>query len=306
MKPSPSHGLLVIDKPGDMTSRAVVNRVQRWFPRGTSLGHTGTLDPLATGVLVICVAAATRLAEYVQRMDKVYQAVLQLGVWSDTDDADGTIRPAMLEAAPPAQAVIADRLRELVGVLDQVPPVYSAAHVSGRRAYDLARRHQEVQLSARQVRVYDIELVAYDFPDLDVRVHCGKGTYIRALARDLGQRLGCGALVRQLRRTRVGPFDSRQALGLETNPARARNSLLPLSKAVAELKSVRLEADALARFCQGQVVACPAVVRLESSNAGEVELAVFDEHGSFIGVGRTKAGQSLAPYKVFSSAALSG
>src|SRR5438105_1078430 len=193
------NGLLVIDKPSGMTSRDVVNRVQRWFPRKTKLGHTGTLDPLATGVLVVCVGNATRLAEYVQRMPKTYSATIVLGARSDTDDADGTVTPAPGIAAPPLRQ-LRDALGAFVGTIAQVPPQFSAAKVTGRRAYALARRGKDVALTARPVTEHAIDLLRYEYPLLELEVRCGKGTYIRALARDLGERLDCGGYIQALRR----------------------------------------------------------------------------------------------------------
>src|SRR5713101_3174929 len=136
------NGLLVVDKPSGMTSRDVVDRAARWFPRRTRVGHTGTLDPLATGVLVLCIGQATRLTEYVQRMGKTYRAGLRLGARSDTDDADGTITPAAVDQ-PPGQEPVQVALEQFIGEVDQVPPAHSAAKVAGRRAYDLARRGEE-------------------------------------------------------------------------------------------------------------------------------------------------------------------
>ena len=151
------HGLLVLDKPGGITSREAVDGALRWFPRGTRVGHTGTLDPLATGVLVLTLGPATRLTDYVQRMRKTYRAGVRLGARSDTDDADGTIEPV---AGPiPDSATVAARLGEMIGEIDQVPPTYSAAKVSGRRAYDLARQGREVDLQPRRVRIYGIDVL---------------------------------------------------------------------------------------------------------------------------------------------------
>jgi tRNA pseudouridine55 synthase len=294
MKPS-VHGLLVVDKPGRMTSRDAVNRALRWFPAGTRLGHTGTLDPLATGVLVLCAGVATRLAEYVQRMAKTYDARLRLGVRSDSDDADGTWMPVAVDN-PPDQATIEERLRELVGEIEQVPPAYSAARVTGRRAYDLARRGREVSLEPRRVRIYAIELRAYNYPHLDVTVRCGKGTYIRSLARDLGGRLACGGLVETLRRTRVGPFDAVDALSLEADAATAQSRLLPPAAAVAELPRVTVNADEVIRLRQGQKIPLAGVAALAPEAA---EVAVFDVAGALIAVaGVDRDSQQLAPAKV--------
>ena len=276
MNVMPSHGLLVLDKPGGLTSRDVVNRAQMWFAPGTRVGHTGTLDPLATGVLVLCIGMATRLAEYVQRMQKTYRAGLLLGAHSPTDDADGKIETVAVEQ-PPEHARVAACLQEFVGEIEQVPPAHSAAKVSGRRAYDLARRGQNVDLEPRRVRIDAIDLLTYDYPRLDLLVRCGKGTYLRALARDLGQRLGCGALVQTLRRTRVGPFDADAALSLQADAVRARSSLLPLSAAVAELPRVTLHPGAIHRVRKGQVVRLPDISQRADLAAAMIEVAVFDE-----------------------------
>ncbi len=249
-------GLLVLDKPGGLTSRAAVDRALRWFPRGTRMGHTGTLDPLATGVLVLCLGSATRLTEYVQRMGKVYHAGVRLGARSDTDDADGVLTPVPGAVVPDADA-LARCLATFVGTIEQVPPAHSAAKVGGRRAYDLARGGEEVALRARPVQVHRIDIRAYDWPDLDLEIYCGKGTYIRSLARDLGERLGCGGYVRTLRRTRVGPFTAEMGLSLATEPAAARARLLPVEMAVAELPRLDLPAAAVRRLCQGQAVPLP-------------------------------------------------
>lgn len=246
-------GLLVLDKPGGMTSRDAVNRAQRWFPRRTKIGHTGTLDPLATGVLVLCLGPATRLAEYVQRMRKAYRSTFVLGARSDSDDADGTVAPTP-GAADPGESAVREGLARLVGTLSQVPPAYSAAHVEGQRAYDLARRGEEVKLDARAVEVYGIDLLRYEWPELDVEVRCGMGTYIRSLARDLGEALGVGGYVRVLRRTRVGPFAPEQAAPLDATPDQAGAKLLPSALALAELERVEVDEGRLRKLCQGQAV----------------------------------------------------
>src|SRR5665213_2236680 len=151
MNPPSYDGLLVLDKPGGVTSRDAVDAALRWFPPRTRMGHTGTLDPLATGVLVLCLGAATRLAEYVQRMGKTYRTELRLGARSDTDDADGVIT-STAAAAPDAETVAAS-LSGFVGAIEQTPPAYSAAKVAGRRAYDLARQGREVNLRSRIVHI---------------------------------------------------------------------------------------------------------------------------------------------------------
>ena len=272
------HGLLVIDKPAGITSRDAVDRAQHWLPRGTRLGHTGTLDPLATGVLVLCVGNATRLAEYVQRMPKIYRAGIVLGARSDTDDADGTITPSP-NIAPPTVAAISNDLHACVGTIEQVPPAYSAAKVTGRRAYALARKGKEVSLAARMVTIHAIDLLRYEFPLLELEVRCGKGTYIRSLARDLGERLGCGGYIQTLRRTRVGCFDVGGALALDADAATAQRSLLPLALAVSELPRRIVTATEAARVRLGQ-----ALPLGEFDAMGE-EIALVDAAGELVAVG---------------------
>jgi tRNA pseudouridine55 synthase len=280
MSTSTADGLLVLDKPAGLTSRAAVDQALRWFPRRTRMGHTGTLDPLATGVLVLCLGTATRLTEYVQRMSKTYRTRVLLGARSDTDDADGTVTPSA-GAVPPEPAALAC-VAGFVGTIAQVPPAFSAAKVTGRRAYDLARRGEDVTLEARSVRIYSIRVLHYAYPHLELEVHCGKGTYIRSLARDLGERLGCGGLVRTLRRTRVGPFTAEGAVTLDTPAEAARSRLLPGTLAVAELPRLDLPEPEVRRLCLGQTVPVPAVPA--GTAAGEAEVAVFDAAGQLAAV----------------------
>ncbi len=297
MTVAPVHGLLVLDKPAGLTSRAAVDRALRWFPRGTRVGHTGTLDPLATGVLVVCVGAATRLTEYVQDMAKTYRAGVLLGARSDTDDADGTVTPVE-GARAPDRAAVRHGLESFVGDIDQVPPAYSAAHVTGRRAYDLARQGREVVLRPRRVHVERIDLVDYAYPRLTLEVHCGKGTYIRSLARDLGERLGCGGLVESLRRTRVGPFRVEDALALEAEPATARARLQPLAAAAAELPRVVVPPEGIRRLRQGQAVPAPPPGPAPEWPA-DGRVAVFDPGGTLVAVARARPRtQDLVPEKV--------
>jgi tRNA pseudouridine55 synthase len=277
------NGLLVIDKPGGVTSRDAVNRVQRLLPRRTKIGHTGTLDPLATGTLVVCIGCATRLAEYVQAMDKSYASRFRLGATSTTDDADGEVR--VNEAAtPPSRDAIDAALARFVGVVEQRPPAFSALKVGGRRAHDLARRGDTVPLAVRPVRVDAIRVLHYDWPWLDVEIDCGKGTYIRSIARDLGEQLGVGGLVQTLRRTRIGPFTAEQGVSPDCSLAEVERRVLPPLTALAGLPQIQLDRAAEERFRRGQSVPATAA-------AGEV--AVLDVSGELIGVGL--AGRELQP-----------
>lgn len=284
------NGLLVIDKPGGMTSRAVVNRVQKWFPRKTKIGHTGTLDPLATGVLVVCVGAATRLADYVQAMGKSYASRFRLGVTSTTDDADGEVTETP-NAVPPTREQVEAALAGFVGVIEQVPPAFSALKVSGSRAHELARAGRDVQLAARPVRIDAIRLNAYEWPFADVEVDCGKGTYIRSIARDAGAKLGCGGMVQTLRRTRVGPFAAEQGVSLDATPDEVRAKLLPMTAAVTGMPRVELAADDVRRIRQGQWLRADAGTKA-------AELALCTVAGELVGVGLVERGQ-IKPQVVF-------
>lgn len=281
------NGLLVIDKPGGMTSRDAVNRVQCWFPRKTKIGHTGTLDPLATGVLVVCVGAATRLADYVQAMGKTYHSRFRLGATSTTDDADGAVTET--GAGSVTSEAIDTALSRFVGVIEQMPPAFSAMKVDGKRAHALARTGAEVVLKARPVRVDTIRLTAYEWPWLDVEIDCGKGTYIRSIARDLGAALGVGGMVQTLRRTRVGPFMAEQGVGVEEKSADLAARLRPMAEALGETPCVTLGADELRRFRMGQAVRyTPASGGRQTPESGTV--GVLDGADELMGVGTVERG----------------
>lgn len=225
------HGLLVIDKPVGPTSMQVVARVKRCLGLRKA-GHTGTLDPIASGVLPVCLGAATRLAGMFLATDKVYRTELQLGVRTDTCDAEGQI----LDQSPlPPDLTVASLdalLEQWRGTIEQVPPAFSALKVKGRRAYELARQGKAVELAPRQVTIARLELEAWDPPFLTLLCEVSKGTYIRALIRDIGDALGCGAHMTALRRLRVGRFSLDQAVSLEAlqeDPSLAADAILPLA-----------------------------------------------------------------------------
>ncbi len=244
-------GLLVVDKPRGLTSRAVVDRVAGLVGR-VKVGHAGTLDPLASGVLVVCVGAATRLVEEVQQLPKSYRTVVLLGARSDTLDADGRIEHLTDPRRPSMDEVMA-AVAPLVGEVDQVPPGYSALKVKGRRAYDLARAGHAVELAPRRVRIDRIAVLGYDWPRLELEIDCGVGTYIRSIARDAGEALGCGGLVEVLVRTRIGPFRLEDAvdfagLSAESLPRWIR----PAVEAVAGLPRLVLGPDQVSVVAAGR------------------------------------------------------
>lgn len=285
-----SHGFLNLDKPSGITSRAAVDAIVRLVGRSTRVGHAGTLDPLASGVLVVALGAATRLIEYVGRMPKVYQATARLGATSDTDDADGAVVP-VADAPIPSEAAIRAALDRQVGTILQVPPQFSALKREGRRAYDLARQGQSVELAARPVRVDRIEVLAYQWPNVTFEVTCGGGTYIRSIARDLGAALGCGGLIASLRRTRIGPFDVRSALDPDAIRLDTLSEhLQPSAAALEELPRAELAEIDRVRLVQGQAIDWPTPEAIG-------EIALFDANGDVVGIGNAD-GHRLRPTRI--------
>jgi tRNA pseudouridine55 synthase len=301
------NGLIVLNKPGGVSSRDAVDQVIRWFlppleannePRRgeqrVHAGHAGTLDPAATGVLVVCLGQATRLVEFVQRMTKTYRAVVRLGASSDTDDADGSIRPHAV-ANPPTLDAVAQTLASFVGMIQQVPPAHSAARINGHRAYLLARKGAPVELAPRPVRINEIKLLAYRYPLLEIEVDCGKGTYIRSVARDLGERLGCGGLLEKLERKRIGPFHIEEALPMTATAEQASQHVLPLHLAMAEQPRWNASPAQVTALRQGR-----RLVLAEPIADQDAEIAVFEPDGTLAAVALwSPASRTLRPIKVF-------
>ena len=209
------HGVLVIDKPGGMTSAAVVSHVKRTLGAG-KVGHTGTLDPLATGVLPLCLGEGTKIAGYLLAADKEYEGELLLGSETDTLDREGReLRSDASGAAGVDEASLRSAMKAMLGPREQRPPMYSAVKHRGRRLHELARAGQEVDRASRPVNIHDFKLLDADLPRARFRVSCSKGTYVRVLVSELGSSLGCGAHLRELRRTRAGAFALASALTLD-------------------------------------------------------------------------------------------
>jgi tRNA pseudouridine55 synthase len=272
-------GLLNIDKPRGETSRWVVDQVQR-LVRPAKAGHAGTLDPLATGVLVVCVGNATRLVEYVQMMRKRYRAEFTLGRTSTTEDAEGEITE--IENPPiPSLAEIEHAAAKLTGESMQRPPAFSALKVAGKRAYDLARRGQTVELEARPITVFGIEILGSDYPRLKVNIECSGGTYVRSLGRDLAESLGTGALMSGLRRTAIGGFTIENSIELgQLTSANLEQHLISPARALSELQSIVLDAEQLERISVGKHLDLPSLV--DSSPLTTVDppdFAAFDDCG---------------------------
>jgi tRNA pseudouridine55 synthase len=278
-------GLLNLNKPAGLTSRDVVDLIARPL-RGTKVGHAGTLDPLATGVLVVCVGPATRLIEYIQRMSKVYRSTVRLGATSATLDADGKIVERD-DPTRPTVETIRESLPRFIGAIDQVPPQFSAVKVGGQRAHELARGGRTVDLAARTVAIHEIVLLGYSWPRLELEVTCGGGTYIRSLARDLGEELGCGALVEVLTRSRIGPFSIDDAIDPRTLLAAAiPRHLQAAIKAVPDLVRVPLSAALVDDVAHGRALPASAfALRLEPGQ----EVALVGTGGQLVAIGEFEA-----------------
>ena len=235
-------GVLVVDKPIGLTSHDVVQIIRK----GTNIrraGHTGTLDPRASGVLVILVGPAVRLSEYVSASDKRYQAVVRLGQSTDTYDADG--RVVSTSPVNITEDEFANALKQFIGEIEQVPPPYSAVKVKGKKAYEMAREGEEVELLPRKIQVYNLDLLEWAPPDAVIDVYCSSGTYVRSLAHDLGEALGCGAHLVGLRRTKSGRFTLRDAVPLRKLRESFENGtwyqhLIPAAEALSDWPSIEL------------------------------------------------------------------
>jgi len=270
------HGILNIAKPPGCTSRDIVNRIERRI-QPTKVGHAGTLDPLATGVLVCPVGQGTRLIEYIQRYPKTYEGTFELGKSSDTEDITGKV--TILEDCPkPSRQQLEQVLPRFVGRIQQMPPNFSALKVKGKRAYKLARAGETVELSARPIDIYALELLDFDYPEFRLRISCGSGTYVRSLGRDIAQALGSEAVMSQLIRTAIGPFSLATAISGETlAEADLAACLLPLSTATQLIPQVAISPEAARGFVQGQLVALPGVEPRE-------EVAALDEAGNLLAI----------------------
>ena len=267
-------GFLNIDKPAAITSRDAVNRIQR-IVRPSKVGHAGTLDPLATGVLVVALGGATRLVDYVHRFPKTYEAAFLLGRQSDTEDITGQVMETPADRVPGLEELQA-AMRQLVGQTMQRPPAYSALKVQGERAYDLARRGESVALNARPIRVHEIELLRYDYPELQLRIKCGTGTYVRSLGRDLAESVGTHAVMSQLRRTAIGVFHLCDAVPLET----IGNTTLPANLQPPECIFDKSEMELLSVMEQVRIMQGQWIER--ASHGRQSHVAALDQDGKLL------------------------
>lgn len=289
-------GILLLDKPLGMTSNAVLQAVKRLY-RARKAGHTGSLDPLANGLLPICLGGATKVSAYLLDADKKYWVRARLGVKTTTADAEGEevqvrsiegVNRRSIEAVLPA----------FTGAIQQLPPMYSALKQQGQRLYNLARAGVEVEREPRTIHIYSLTLSDVSLPEIELRVHCSKGTYVRTVVEDIGEKLGCGAHVTALRRTAVGPFDDPPMQLIDDLERTAQHGLeaidrrlWPVDSALGNWPEVRLSADTAYYLVSGQAVTVP-----KAPTFGMVRL--YDHQGSFLGVGMVEDDGRIAPRRL--------
>ncbi len=300
----PVDGVLVVDKPAGVTSNDVVQRAKRLF-FAEKTGHTGSLDPLATGVLPLCFGEATKFSQFLLDSDKAYKSTFRFGVATETGDADGK-QIQQCDASKLSQQSLEKAIAAYRGDIEQVPPMYSALKRDGQPLYKLAREGIEVEREPRPVRVYRFEILAFrpgEMAEADVVVECSKGTYVRSLAEDIGRDLELGGHVGALRRIAAGPFDDSQALSLddleaERGEQRAESldcHLLSVDAPVADLPMQELDDNSAHYFKQGQAVIVNKVYQL----GGEGDkVRVFRKAGEFLGVGEITDDGRISPKRL--------
>lgn len=293
------HGWLIVDKALGETSTGAVGAIKRIF-RAKKVGHAGTLDPLATGVLPIALGEATKTVPFVMDGRKMYRFTVRWGIETDTDDAEG--KPVANSDLRPQEAAVRALLPEFTGVIEQTPPRFSAIKIEGERAYDLARAGEEVELASREIEVHSLNLVATPEAEHSVfEVECGKGTYVRALARDMGRRLGCCGHVTNLRRTLVGLFDEQRAIGIdalkkiaeEQGEASLVATLLPVEEGLMSLPALNVSSQDAQRLTQGQ----PVLLRGRDAPILEGLVSVSAQ-GALVALAEVEQG-SLKPKRIF-------
>lgn len=276
-------GVLNINKPKGITSRAVVNHVDRLCPKSCRVGHAGTLDPLATGVLVVAVGPATKLIQYSQRSAKGYVGEFRSGFQSDTEDVTGTVSE-VADARTFDEAELRAALLKFTGLIEQTPPQFSAVRVDGRRAYKVARAGKPVAIDSRPTMIHALELLEYSPPDFEIAVRCGKGTYIRTLGRDIAKSLGSDAVMTKLKRTAVGDFSLTDSIELQTIQADTLHGcLLDPKKMVTDLDYVTLQPADIERIGHGIKIKLDDREFTKSSDASN-ELAAFNEQQQLLAV----------------------
>ena len=290
-------GLLNINKPLGLTSRTVVNRVAK-HARPHKAGHAGTLDPLATGVLVVCIGPATRLVPYIQDQPKRYVGTFRLGKRSSTEDCEGELEdvPLVEVSRNDLEAV----LPRFTGRIQQIPSAFSAIRVGGQRAYDLARKGREVDVPPREVEILSLQCRAFAFPDFTVEIECGSGTYIRSLGRDIAIALGNQCVMTSLQRTRIGPFDIADAVSLDDLPLPLTESfLIPPTRALPNLPTITLDEAECDDIRFGRTIRSGRFGLPAEIPASDDEVAAVDPAGRLVAILTPASGGILLPRMVF-------
>ncbi|EAW30564.1 tRNA pseudouridine synthase B [marine gamma proteobacterium HTCC2143] len=300
-------GILILDKPAGQSSNRSLQIAKRLFD-ASKAGHTGSLDPLATGVLPLCFGEATKFSQFLLDSDKAYRSTFLLGVITASGDADGDVVESR-DASSVTEAAVRAGLQQFSGEIDQIPSMFSALKHNGQPLYKLARQGLEVERKSRRVTVYDIQLEAFRSgeqtggnPEVDVYIRCSKGTYVRSIAEDLGLALGCGAHVKMLHRVQAGPFLEQQAVSLDALEVLKQkdeflsldNLLLPADCAVMHLAKVEMATSEQFYMLQGQPVQIPG-----SPNDGVVRM--YGESGSFLGIGEILDDGRVGPKRLIAT-----
>ncbi len=282
-------GILVIDKPAGPTSHDVVDKVRKLLKQ-KKVGHTGTLDPVATGVLPLVLGKATKIARYLTGGDKAYRATFRLGTTTDTLDGAGAViddRPVEVD-----EARVREVLASFVGEIEQIPPMYSAKKQDGKRLYELARRGVEVEREPKKVTVFAVDLLEWTLPDVTVDVRCSAGTYVRVLAQDVGEALGCGGHLHRLRRTAAGPFRDEDAVTLETLEAdvnEVEKHLLPIARGLRDAPGIHVPMHLARMVASGHQVTVADMKTLDVPEFGAGELvALWLDSGDLLAVTRSE------------------
>ncbi len=277
-------GFLVVNKPKGLTSHRVVEKVRELLPKGVKVGHTGTLDPLATGVLILAIGKATRLSQYLIKKDKCYVVKGRFGLTSNTYDVDGEVKEVKCREI--GKEEFTEALKDFKGEIAQVPPPFSAVRVRGKRAYELARQGKEVELPKRRVKIYLLELLEFNYPSFTLKVCCSSGTYIRSLVHDIGTKLNCSAVVEELKRTKVGKIGIEKATTLEDIREKGVEKFLLKPQEVLDFPILEIEDEE--EFKQGKRI---------TVKGKEEGLYSAVKGGKFLGVGEVREGK-LLPRKV--------
>lgn len=294
------NGMLLLDKPLSISSNAALQKV-RWLFNAEKAGHTGSLDPLATGVLPMCFGEATKFSQYLLNADKCYEVVMQLGVTTTTGDAEGQIIANKIVNST-EQDILAV-LPQFRGEISQIPPMYSAIKKNGQPLYKLARAGEIVARESRQITINKLELIAFSAGQAKLMVACSKGTYIRTLVEDIGNQLGCGAYVKQLCRTEAGPFRLKQAISLDALMELHEKEgsevldqfLLPIDAGLTHWPVIQLTEHSCYYWLHGQPVRVPDAPL-------DTYIRVQDQLGRFIGLGEVAVDGRLAPKRLIQTA----